>query len=59
VKNQLLIVTDFDNFRKRTAQDAERRAAAKKEAFICHHDSVAKVIREARKCSHNAVTGRR
>ena len=34
MKNQLLIVTDFDNFRKRTAQDAERRAAAKKEAFI-------------------------
>src|SRR5437016_2173931 len=31
---QICLAADFDNFRKRTAQDAERRAAAKKEAFI-------------------------
>src|SRR5436190_7050042 len=31
---QIRLAADFDNFRKRTAQDAERRAAAKKEAFI-------------------------
>jgi molecular chaperone GrpE len=30
----LRLAADFDNFRKRTAQDAERRAAAQKDAFI-------------------------
>lgn len=30
----LRLTADFDNFRKRTAQDTERRAAAQKEAFI-------------------------
>lgn len=30
----LHLAADFDNFRKRTAQDSERRAAAQKEAFI-------------------------
>ena len=30
----LRLAADFDNFRKRTAQDTERRAAAQKEAFI-------------------------
>jgi molecular chaperone GrpE len=28
------LAADFDNFRKRTAQETERRAAAQKEAFI-------------------------
>src|SRR2546421_7643458 len=30
----LRLAADFDNFRKRTAQETERRAAAQKEAFI-------------------------
>src|SRR5687767_2211847 len=30
----LRLAADFDNFRKRTAQEVERRAAAQKEAFI-------------------------
>ena len=30
----LRLAADFDNFRKRTAQEIERRAAAQKEAFI-------------------------
>jgi molecular chaperone GrpE len=30
----LRLAADFDNFRKRTTQEAERRAAAQKEAFI-------------------------
>ena len=30
----LRLAADFDNFRKRSAQDADRRAAAQKEAFI-------------------------
>ena len=30
----LRLAADFDNFRKRTAQESERRAAAQKEAFI-------------------------
>ena len=30
----LRLAADFDNFRKRTAQETERRAAAKKEALI-------------------------
>ena len=30
----LRLAADFDNFRRRTAQDADRRAAAQKEAFI-------------------------
>ncbi len=30
----LRLAADFDNFRKRTAQEAERRAAAQKETFI-------------------------
>jgi len=30
----LRLAADFENFRKRTAQEAERRAAAQKEAFI-------------------------
>ncbi|MDB6017967.1 MAG: Heat shock protein GrpE [Pedosphaera sp.] len=30
----LRLAADFDNFRKRTAQEMERRAAAQKEAFI-------------------------
>ena len=30
----LRLTADFDNFRKRTAQESERRAAAQKEAFI-------------------------
>lgn len=30
----LRLAADFDNFRKRSAQEAERRAAAQKEAFI-------------------------
>jgi len=30
----LRLAADFDNFRKRTAQESERRAAAKKEALI-------------------------
>lgn len=30
----LSLAADFQNFRKRTAQDTERRAAAQKEAFI-------------------------
>jgi len=30
----LRLAADFDNFRKRTAQEADRRAAAQKEAFI-------------------------
>lgn len=30
----LRLAADFDNFKKRTAQETERRAAAKKEAFI-------------------------
>jgi molecular chaperone GrpE len=34
-KDQYLrLAADFDNFRKRTAQETERRAAAQKEAFI-------------------------
>src|SRR5882724_11015926 len=28
------LAADFDNYRKRTAQEADRRAAAQKEAFI-------------------------
>jgi molecular chaperone GrpE len=31
----LRLAADFDNFRKRTAQEADRRAAEQKEAFIC------------------------
>ena len=30
----LRLAADFDNFRRRTAQEADRRAAAQKEAFI-------------------------
>src|SRR5258708_30786606 len=30
----LRLAADFDNFRKRTTQETERRAAAQKEAFI-------------------------
>ena len=30
----LRLAADFDNFRKRTAQETDRRAAAQKEAFI-------------------------
>src|SRR5260370_33378910 len=30
----LRLAADFDNFRKRAAQEADRRAAAQKEAFI-------------------------
>ena len=30
----LRLMADFDNFRKRSAQDTDRRAAAQKEAFI-------------------------
>ena len=30
----LRLAADFDNFRKRTAQESERRAAAREEAFI-------------------------
>ena len=30
----LRLAADFDNYRKRTAQEADRRAAAQKEAFI-------------------------
>jgi molecular chaperone GrpE len=30
----LRLATDFNNFRKRTAQEMERRAAAQKDAFI-------------------------
>jgi len=32
--NYLRLAADFDNYRKRTAQETERRAAAQKEAFI-------------------------
>src|SRR5207253_7865114 len=30
----LRLAADFDNFRRRTAQEADRRSAAQKEAFI-------------------------
>lgn len=33
-ERHLRLAADFDNFRKRTAQEADRRAAGQKEAFI-------------------------
>ncbi|MGA3269209.1 MAG: nucleotide exchange factor GrpE [Verrucomicrobiota bacterium] len=52
----LHLAADFDNFRKRTAQEADRRAAGQKEAFILERLPVIDNLERA--LATNRVVGR-